>query len=150
MVFRGSRTYDDYTKSLEDWFKIHGIAKRWGFDCVVGLCLKYIKMKEDAELPDLVDRIVKYEEYAIPLDMMLPLYCKLCTRAEPPEDLECEKLRSMMGFKVFRAREKILKLKVNSGDNRKKLIESIVVETLELAEPSTDASASTAANGECL
>ena len=129
------RKIDDYSEAtVEEWFTILRLAHTWGFDTVKAMALRYIKRNED-QIPNVVDRIVKYEEYAPPAETLLPLYIELCKRDEYPTDQECDKLGDTRALKIHRAREKLLRAGKKAGGKLDAAqFKDIVAETLGLKD----------------
>ncbi|TEB26339.1 hypothetical protein FA13DRAFT_1053347 [Coprinellus micaceus] len=133
---------DDYSEAtIEEWFTILRLAHTWGFNAVKAMALRYIKKNED-QIPNVVDRIVKYEQYAPPTEMLLPLYVELCKRDEYPTDEECDKLGDTRALKIHRAREKLLRAGKKAGGKLDVAqFKAIVAETLGLKDGLTSVSA---------
>lgn len=129
------RKIDDYSEAtVEEWFTILRLAHTWGFDTVKAMALRYIKKNED-QIPNVVDRIVKYEQYAPPAETLLPLYVELCKRDEYPTDEECDKLGDTRALKIHRVREKLLRAGKKAGGKLDVAqIKAIVAETLGLKD----------------
>jgi len=97
------------------------------------MALRYIKKRED-EVPDIVERLLRYEECNPPNEVLFPLYMKLCAREEYPTEEECSKLGDSRVIKIHRAREKLLRLAKKTAPAKPDIaqMKQIVVETLQL------------------
>ncbi|KAJ2926892.1 hypothetical protein H1R20_g10210, partial [Candolleomyces eurysporus] len=138
--------YDDWSAAtLEDWFDIVRLADKWGFTNIKTMALRRIHPRAQGEIPDLLERLCKYEFYKLPNDIIQELYIELCTRDEGLSDDEFDRLDSLprgkMGRQVQRGREACYKARAENGgrelvDSRKK---AIIVGALGLAsrQPST-------------
>ncbi|RXW14814.1 hypothetical protein EST38_g11037 [Candolleomyces aberdarensis] len=143
--------YDDWSAAtLEDWFDIVRLADKWGFTNIKAMALRRIHPRAQGEIPDLLERLCKYESYKLPDDIIQELYIELCTRDEGLSDDELDRLdnlpRGKMGRQVQRGREAFYKARAENGgrdlvDSRKK---AIIVGALGLAsrQPSTTSAGS--------
>src|SRR5690606_34497924 len=82
----------------------------WQFEVITEMALRYIKAKEDQELPDLVDRIIKYEQCGLPLNIRYPLWERLCLRDARPTKEERAKLGVDKVINILDAREELYKI----------------------------------------
>ena len=144
------RLIDDFSKAtLSEWFTILRLAHLWRFTYVKAMALRYIKPKIDQEIPALVERIVKYEEYGTPSDILVPLYAELCKRDAPLDDSEWDLLESLPGKRLHRVvtvREKLAKLKGSAGSQPSDArVERNIGEALGLIERAAPAAAASSA-----
>jgi hypothetical protein len=133
-----TRKFDDYSKAkLADWFTILRLAHEWGFQNIKDLAPRYIKTFEH-EIPNVVERIVAYEKYAPPAEMLLPLYMELVGRDEFPTDAECALLGDSKALKIHRARETLIRAQKKAGTRPEAAqIKALVAKTLELTDTPT-------------
>ncbi|RXW14762.1 hypothetical protein EST38_g11098 [Candolleomyces aberdarensis] len=114
--------YDDYSAAtLEDWFTILRLADKWGFSGMKAMAQRRIHPRAEQEIPNILDRLCKYESYNLPVDVIQELYIQLCTQEGGLSDDELDRLdnltRGRMGRQVQRGREAYYKARTeNRGD----------------------------------
>jgi hypothetical protein len=82
-----------------------------------------------------VDRIVAYEKYAPPTEMLLSLYMELVGRDEFPTDAECALLGNSKALKIHRARETLIRAQKKAGTRSEAAqIKALVAKTLGLTD----------------
>jgi len=65
-----------------------------------------IRELDKIEFP-VIDRIALYQRFVVDLGLLVPLYATLCSRDEPPDEVESEILGIKTTVLVFRARERL-------------------------------------------
>ncbi|KAK0226372.1 hypothetical protein IW262DRAFT_1294574 [Armillaria fumosa] len=95
--------YSLYDASVDEWHTILRIASDWGFAEVKALAIRELERKDIS----LVDRIVLYQAYNVDQEIMVPLYAKLCSRPEPLNKVESQKLGVETVVLIFHARERL-------------------------------------------
>ncbi|KAK0454520.1 hypothetical protein EV421DRAFT_421036 [Armillaria borealis] len=95
--------YSLYDASVDEWHTILRIASVWGFPEVKALAVRELEGKPMS----LVDRIVLYQAYNVDPEILIPLYAKLCSRDEPLNKVESQKLGVETVVLVFHARERL-------------------------------------------
>lgn len=95
--------YSLYDASVDDWHAILRLASNWGFPEVKALAVRELEGKPMS----LVDRIVLYQAYNVDSEILIPLYVKLCSRDEPLNKIESQKLGVETVVLVFHARERL-------------------------------------------
>ncbi|KAK0459131.1 uncharacterized protein EV420DRAFT_1538481 [Desarmillaria tabescens] len=95
--------YSIYDASVDGWHAILRLASLWGFPEVKALAIRELERKPMG----LVDRIVLYQAYNVDLDILTPLYAKLCSRDEPLTKTESQKLGVETIVLIFQARERL-------------------------------------------
>lgn len=92
---------------------------------------RHIHPRAEREIPDILDRLCKYEAYKLPADIIQELYIQLCTQEEGLSDEKLDRLdnlpRGRMGRQVQRGREAYYKAQIENGgneltDSRKKTV----------------------------
>uniref|UniRef100_A0A4Q2DED9 Uncharacterized protein n=1 Tax=Candolleomyces aberdarensis TaxID=2316362 RepID=A0A4Q2DED9_9AGAR len=111
--------YDDYSAAtLEDWFTVLRLADKWGFSGMKAMAQRRIHPRAEQEIPNILDRLCKYESYNLPADVIQELYIQLCTQEGGLSDDELDRLdnlpRGRMGRQVQRGREAYYKARTES------------------------------------
>ena len=79
-----------------------------------------------------------YENYALPAEMLLPLYMELIGRDEFPTDAECALLGDSKALKVHRARETLIRAQKKAGTRPEPAqVKALVAKTLWLTDALT-------------
>ncbi|KAK0212413.1 hypothetical protein DFS33DRAFT_1370074 [Desarmillaria ectypa] len=95
--------YSIYDASVEVWQAILRIATNWEFPEVKALAIRELERKPIS----LVDRIVLYQKFNVDPEILTPLYAKLCSRDEPLNKVESQKLGVETVVLIFQARERL-------------------------------------------
>ena len=98
-----SRTFDQYRATVDEWTSILKIACNHDFPSVKDFAVRGL---ESCEVP-IASRIKLYQKYEVDSLYVIPLFVKLCLRAEGPTDEETDIMGTKVALIVYRARERL-------------------------------------------
>lgn len=97
------RTYSPYDAPIRDWGRVLDLAHKWSFQEVKHLALREL---EKLTIP-IIARICLYEKYEVDLNLLVPLYAKLCSRDTILTLQETEALGLKTSHIIFLGRERL-------------------------------------------